>query len=64
MGGGWGKANAVVSTFSKGKYGPCYRRPNIVGDEREREGTYCSTAAAASDAPPSSSGGAGSAHYS
>ena len=44
MGGGWGKANAVVSTFSKGKYGPCYRRPNIVGDNREREGTYCSTA--------------------
>jgi hypothetical protein len=64
MGGGWGKANAAVSTFSKGKYGPCYRRPNIVGDEREREGTYCSTAAASDAAPASSSGGAGSAHYS
>ena len=45
MGGGWGKANAVVATFSKGKYGPCYRRPNIVGDQLERNGTYCSAVA-------------------
>ena len=45
MGGGWGKANAVVETFSKGKYEPCYRRPNIIGDDAERVGTFCSTTA-------------------
>ena len=44
MGGGWGKANAVVSTFSD-KYGPCYRRPNIIDGERESDGAFCSTSA-------------------
>ena len=31
MGGGWGKANAVVKKFSTA-YNPCYRRPNIIND--------------------------------
>jgi len=47
MGGGWGKANAAVVSFNKGpndkKYFPCYRRPNIIADEHERDGHYCST---------------------
>jgi hypothetical protein len=43
MGGGWGKANAVVKTFSESKYGPCYRRPNIIGDEHESDGSFCSS---------------------
>ena len=43
MGGGWGKANAVVSTFTD-KYAPCYRRPNIINDDHEtKTGKFCST---------------------
>jgi hypothetical protein len=46
MGGGWGKANAVVKKFST-KYSPCYRRPNIINDDHEGDGHYCSTSASA-----------------
>ncbi len=44
MGGGWGKSNAVVKTFST-EYDPCYRRPNIINDELEHDGHYCTTSA-------------------
>ena len=44
MGGGWGKSNAVVKTMSSAYY-PCYRRPNIINDDQEHEGHYCTTKA-------------------
>ena len=42
MGGGWGKSNAIVKNFST-SYSPCYRRPNIIDDDKEHDGHYCTT---------------------
>eukprot|EP00035_Acanthoeca_spectabilis_P038317 m.52169 g.52169 ORF g.52169 m.52169 type:complete len:397 (+) comp9086_c0_seq2:79-1269(+) len=50
MGGGWGKANAVVKTFTSA-YNPCYRRPNIINDDVEGDGHYCSTKRPVNDLP-------------